>query len=842
MAETLHMNPQSQHLYEKPSGFVRDSGFQELDVKMMKGQFDVATMALIDKKNETDIKSKKNEAGLLDPWNSSNVKDQEDFAKSLKFDKDTNLEDNENNENNDSTQKKIEDIFDSQTSDPLFLDPLGDETSIINSTTLSEEEKRTNINCLFSRAASNGNVEKVNEMLKTSREYIEIDAQDDEGTTPLIYAACFGHETVACALLEAGAKVDAQDRFGWTPLMWATNNNHDSTVRLLLDNGADAGTKSAKGRTVFDFIPPENPKIAEIFIHNPQRDSWSSVGSIGRWSLCSEAESRLVEKLAEAEMEKRMLAESAINLDVDLTSLGFEEPQEEDEEEAPAEFLWTTCLPDQMFVFSHEDITHILKTVIINMQPIRNKAQKPVPANVLFLSARFAHYFSSPELLESLLFEVINAIDQAVKTRPDDMTLLSFWISNCTLLLYYLKKDTGLAVATVEYQLRISEQLHEIYVLLVKDAQKRIEKVLEASMLEFDTIPGMDDVRFEGEWRVFRPFTRRSRSPQSTYSSSSKRSSDISLRRHSSLHAPSSPRQRSAPSPRNITSLLSSTLFILQTYEVHPMIVEQVLNQLFYYMSCELFNKILSRKKYMCRSKAMQMRLNVSAIEDWVRTNNLSINLISHFQSLIQLLQLLMCWSQMTDFAILVQTTKELNLINPAQLKRVSKNYRYEVNEPRITEECQQYILQLEEDTERRKKRYSTESIRSDRSDASSIIFLTVSPSLPPCAGPNWEEEEDLMEMKDSEFLLPFAIPTSTEMLSNYGGKEKGTDFVPLVPDEWMEKLDVGMRHGSSNYVEELESRWEAIYDEEDDDDDEEGEVVEDVGVIETNDVTVEVI
>ncbi|CAG8569192.1 12957_t:CDS:2, partial [Acaulospora morrowiae] len=661
----------------------------------------------------------------------------------------------------------------------------------------------------------------------------------EEGTTPLIYAACFGHESVAYTLLEAGAKVDAKDRFGWTPLMWATNNNHDPTVRLFLDRGADAGAKSVKGRTVFDFIPSENPKIAEIFIQNPQRESWSSVGSISRWSFCSEAENRLVEKLAEAEMEKRMLAESSLNLDVDLASLGFEEPEPEEEEDGPAEFLWNTCLPDQMFVFSHEDIPHILKTVVTNMQPIRNKGQKPVPANVLFLSARFAHYFSSPELLESLLFEVINAIDHAVKTKPDDMTLLAFWISNCTLLLYYLKKDTGLAVATVEYQLRISEQLHEIYVLLIKDAQKRIEKVLEASMLEYDTIPGMDDVRFEGEWQFIRTFIRRSKSPPQTGYNTPTKKSGSNLRRSSStsmvppFRTPSSPRQRSAPSPRNITSLLSSTLFILQTYEIHPMIVEQALSQLFYYISCELFNRILSRKKYLCRSKAMQIRLNVSALEDWVRTNNLPLTLITHFQPLIQLLQLLMCWSQMTDFAILVQTTKELNLINPAQLKRVSKNYRYEVNEPRITEECQQYILQLEEDTERRKKRYSTESIRSDRSDASSIIFLTVSPSLPPCAGPNWEDDDDLMEMKDSELLLPFAIPTSTEMLANYGGKEKGSEFIPLVPDEWMEKLDVGMRHGTCGVVEELTSKWEAEYD---DDEEENGEEE----AQDTNDVSID--
>ena len=78
------------------------------------------------------------------------------------------------------------------------------------------------------------------------------------------------------------------------------------------------------------------------------------------------------------------------------------------------------------------------------------------------------------------------------------MTLLSFWISNCTLLLYYLKKDAGLAIATVEYQLRISELLHEIYVLLVKDAQRLVDNVR--------SIPGLIDFLFSSflslEWSI----------------------------------------------------------------------------------------------------------------------------------------------------------------------------------------------------------------------------------------------------------------------------------------------------------------------------------------------------
>jgi hypothetical protein len=79
--------------------------------------------------------------------------------------------------------------------------------------------------------------------------------------------------------------------------------------------------------------------------------------------------------------------------------------------------MWNICLPDQMFVFSHEDIPHILKTIILGMQPMRSKAQKPVPANIIFLSARFAHYYSSSELLESFLFSVIDAIDQSIKVH-----------------------------------------------------------------------------------------------------------------------------------------------------------------------------------------------------------------------------------------------------------------------------------------------------------------------------------------------------------------------------------------------------------------------------------------
>lgn len=56
----------------------------------------------------------------------------------------------------------------------------------------SEEEKKDVLQRTFIMAASNGNLESVNKILNgKAREYIDVNAPDDEGTPALIYASCF---------------------------------------------------------------------------------------------------------------------------------------------------------------------------------------------------------------------------------------------------------------------------------------------------------------------------------------------------------------------------------------------------------------------------------------------------------------------------------------------------------------------------------------------------------------------------------------------------------------------------------------------------------------------------
>lgn len=90
-----------------------------------------------------------------------------------------------------------------------------------------------------------------------------------------------------------------------------------------------------------------------------------------------------------------------------------------------------------------------------------------------------------------------------------------------------------------------------------------------------------------------------------------------------------------------IISILQGTLTVLQIYEVHPCFVIQMFSQIFLWMASETFNRILkNEKKYLCRSKAVQIRMNLESISEWVRTSVLPPGVFGkHFEKVTQLLQ-----------------------------------------------------------------------------------------------------------------------------------------------------------------------------------------------------------
>jgi uncharacterized protein len=84
----------------------------------------------------------------------------------------------------------------------------------------------------------------------------EIEASDQDGSTPLISAAAFAQTDILKLLINRGARINVTDRLGNTPLIsaacqcaLATMNTADDVIEILLDQGANVNARNHAGRT-----------------------------------------------------------------------------------------------------------------------------------------------------------------------------------------------------------------------------------------------------------------------------------------------------------------------------------------------------------------------------------------------------------------------------------------------------------------------------------------------------------------------------------------------------------------------------------------------------------------
>ncbi|BGP45131.1 hypothetical protein JCM10450v2_000948 [Rhodotorula kratochvilovae] len=667
------------------------------------------------------------------------------------------------------------------------------------------------------------------------RRWIDLEAADDEGNTALGTCVALGHAEAVRVLVESGAKVNQGDRAGWTPLHWAVQNNDIPIAAYLLNHRASPLLASHKGLTPRDLVKPgrEGAAMREVLksaweaavereralrrAEEGEREDDGEGRPASRVSVAAsealswaDAKERGEEEEREKEIQRRVQLgmDSAMNLEVDFEVLGLNDEktaaddEPDDVEGVPHPFVWDRCEPDQMLVFALDELPVLFEVVISTIKPVRARKYRVIPANVLFLCARYAHHFGSEEMLDELMFGALERIEAAVHNRPDDMSVCAFWLSNCLLFLHYLRKEPSLAAATTDYQTHFSDLVNEIFVFVIRDAERRIDRVLEAAILEHEALPGFEDVAFEDEWastRFVKKLTgrakkggiRTSTSARSLFSdagSTSSAAASLGLGGPAADVGASPPRLVSASTvrvseatPRSITALLSSTLFVLQIYEIPPAIIVQAFSQLFYWIACEVFNRLLNQRKYLCRSRAMQIRLNASNLEDWARTNRLPTKLVSvHFAPLNQLLQWLQCLSSETSIDGLIGTVQSLRALNPLQLRKAVRDYRYEVDENRMDEDCAQYLVQIQKQWERNRAQRDAvgengavvegaeDAQASPLADVKRVIdeafadpgrYASYAPPPP---------VESTGELLNSRYMLPFAVPSSADLLIHF--------------------------------------------------------------------------
>ncbi|EPX73768.1 uncharacterized protein SOCG_02986 [Schizosaccharomyces octosporus yFS286] len=329
----------------------------------------------------------------------------------------------------------------------------------------------------------------------------------------------------------------------------------------------------------------------------------------------------------------------------------------------------------QYFVFDEREIGSMLRLFVQEFRPDR-PSMRLAPAKLFYLASRFAYTYmpKSKNIGHDLLTGFLDSVHQVIQTNTEDMVLCVMWLANVCLLEFYLQRDTRLEELTGQIQQECNQLISEIYCLVCKDAIRRMEENLEEGMLKYTGIQGLDSILHSRSWNFLR-------------------------RRNTYDHL--SPRSTPSASPRSITKIIASTLHLLEVFYVHPLLRIQCIEQLYRWLGVRLFNRVVSTKKYHSRAAAMEIRFNVSSLEEWSQTNSVKlrkpidypgedfrVSLTPHLTSLTQLLQWLQCLyrlSEENEPEPLQETLESLDALNPRQLYTVAKSYQPNSSETKVS-------------------------------------------------------------------------------------------------------------------------------------------------------------
>ncbi|OWZ38264.1 DIL and ankyrin domain-containing protein [Cryptococcus neoformans c8] len=722
-----------------------------------------------------------------------------------------------------------------------------------------------------------GDVELVNWLVSLNGRWRSIldhgiqDLEDEEGWAIVgmaIHHSCGRQdreEIVRAAVNRWGVSAGprgGRDRRGWTPLHLAVLVSTAPLISFLLSHGASPHVLTNRGLTPLDLVAdipgreaitlflehaisvphPSNPRTSTIFIPKLPPARQKMLKKRRRWArghlekmeeqerkekIRIERAKWIVEKMRVVEVPPELVFGKEENTkqkkegvggsgwtgqDVEEDDLNDEDDDVEEDEMNPASIA-------NMLVFSLVNLPETFDILISNYQPVSQPLSKrTLPANMLCYYARFAYHMCDETWLEALIEGAIERIEEGVYENMENLAYLAFWAYNSCVLLHYLQADERLQEVCDELGLLaiLEELINAIHVFVIRIAERRIDTILDAAILDYETLEDFNDIRFEGEWSLFRSFVSKKKrdtpkvnntfagvngSPGgvsdaaaspilSTGLKASNRPQSMgdlkTMSNERSIVHEFSAISDNNSGPARITEILSGVLIVLQLYEVNPALIVQAFSQIYFWIACELFNRILTRKKYLCRSKALQIRMNLTFLDDWVRANGLPAQTsTNHFAPLSQLLQWLQCLSQITEFDTLIGTMQNMKAINPLQMRRAVREYRYEVNEGRMSDECAQYLAQLQKDWEKRRVQLSMQEAERRRSasewsegsygtgmsggsgyeesatlidalfDGSAMLADFVPHSAP----------ESLGELLDSRYMLPFLLPEDNTYL-----------------------------------------------------------------------------
>uniref|UniRef100_A0A672I2A3 Myosin VC n=1 Tax=Salarias fasciatus TaxID=181472 RepID=A0A672I2A3_SALFA len=290
------------------------------------------------------------------------------------------------------------------------------------------------------------------------------------------------------------------------------------------------------------------------------------------------------------------------------------------------------------------------KGVVVNMIP-------NLPAFLLFMCVRHADYLNDEAKIKSLMSAIIGGIKKVIMSYVKDFELLSFWLSNTYQMINCLKQYSGeeefLKQSTPrqkknclqnfdlsEYRQILSDLAIHIYHQFISVMEKTLTPAIVPGMLEHESLQGISSMKPTG-------FRKRSNSlyeETETYTISS------------------------------ILQQLTGFHSTMTHHSMDPGLVKQAVKQLFFLVGAATLNNIMLRKDMCSCRKGMQIRCNISYLEEWLKEKELqSSNAMDTLRPLAQAAWLLQVnKSTDEDASEIIEKCTELH---PVQIIKILNSY-----------------------------------------------------------------------------------------------------------------------------------------------------------------------
>ncbi|XP_026539902.1 unconventional myosin-Vc isoform X2 [Notechis scutatus] len=260
-----------------------------------------------------------------------------------------------------------------------------------------------------------------------------------------------------------------------------------------------------------------------------------------------------------------------------------------------------------MLQYRKEDEPKIAQNLILDLKPrgVVVNMIPGLPAHILFMCIRYADYLNDDSMLKSFMNMAINGIKQVIKEHAEDFEMLSFWLSNTCHFLNCLKQYSGeeefmkhntpqqnknnlIHFDLSEYRQVLSDLAIRIYHQFISVMETSIQPMIVPGMLEYESLQGISGLKPTG-------FRKRSSSIDDT-------------------------------DAYTMTSILQQLSYFYTTMcqnGLDPELVKQSVRQIFFLIGTVTLNSLFLRKDMCSCRKGMQIRCNISYLEEWLKEKNL---------------------------------------------------------------------------------------------------------------------------------------------------------------------------------------------------------------------------